>query len=136
MADSYHGSFQRSSPLRAQDENELIKAFKEELLLERDLEKAKRELVEACHDYNLYDAFKVIDRDNKGFASAFDIKDACLSTYGLDLPEVTIEDIELFMVRYDKNNDRKIRFSEFSAAFSPLDSYLHQKLQLRRAESF
>jgi hypothetical protein len=40
------------------------------------LEKAKIDLVESCHDFNLFDAFKIIDKDSKGYATIYDIKDA------------------------------------------------------------
>jgi hypothetical protein len=32
------------------------------------------------------DAFRVIDRDGKGYATLYDIKDACDLPSGLDLP--------------------------------------------------
>jgi hypothetical protein len=59
----------------------LIKAFKEQLLIERDLEKAKIDLFESCSDFNLFDAFKIIDSQGKGYVFSYDIKDACASSY-------------------------------------------------------
>ena len=38
----------KSSPLRPREEDELIKAFREQLILERELEKAKIDLIEFC----------------------------------------------------------------------------------------
>jgi len=55
----------------------LVKAFKEQLLLDRDLEKAKADIFDSCPDFNLFDAFKAIDPISKGYATALDIKDAC-----------------------------------------------------------
>ena len=40
-------------------------------------------------------------------------------------------DIDLFMARYDKNGDKKLLFSEFTKAFTPLDDYYSQKLNHR-----
>ncbi len=63
--------------MRPQDEDELVRAFKEQLILDRDLEKAKIDLLDSCLDFNLYDAFRVIDKMGRSEASIFDIKDAC-----------------------------------------------------------
>lgn len=46
------------------------------MILDRDLEKAKIDLLDSCPDFNLYDAFRVIDRDGKSYATVYDIKDA------------------------------------------------------------
>jgi hypothetical protein len=34
-----------------------------------------------------------------------------------------MEDVDLFMMRYDKNQDKKLLFSEFAKAFTPIDEY-------------
>ena len=64
----------------------MVKAFKEQLLLDRDLEKAKIDIFDSCPDFNLFDAFKVIDPISKSYATALDIKDACDDPNRLDLP--------------------------------------------------
>ena len=43
---------------------------------------------------------------------------------------MTQEDVELFIARYDRDNDRKISFLEFSMAFSPIDPFYKEKLVL------
>jgi len=35
----------------------------------------------------------------------------------------TLEELELYLKRYDKNQDNRIRFSEFCDSFSPVDPY-------------
>ena len=40
-------------------------------------------------------------------------------------------EIELFMARYDKNNDKKLLFSEFTKAFTPRDDFYQSKVQSR-----
>jgi len=54
----------------------------------------------------------------------------------LDIANITKDDIELYMGRYDKNSDRRIRFSEFSASFSPCDPYFKDKLESRKATDY
>lgn len=49
----------------------------------------------------------------------------------MDLQDVKLGDIDLFMARYDKNNDKKLLFSEFTKAFTPLDDYYSSKLNHR-----
>ena len=63
-----------------------MKAFKEQIILERDLEKSKIDLIETCPDFNLFDAFRMIDRDAKGYVTTFDLKQAFESPDTLDLP--------------------------------------------------
>ena len=41
------------------------------------------------------------------------------------------EELELFVKRYDKNNDLRLRFSEFCDAFTPLDNYYSTLLNRR-----
>ena len=72
--------------MRPEDEGILVKAFKEQLILDRDLEKAKQDLFDSCSDFNLFDAFKIIDPYSKSYATALDIKDACDDPKRLDLP--------------------------------------------------
>ena len=63
--------------MNKKDENELVKAFREQLILEREIEKAKIDLIESCFDFNLFDAFRLVDRDGKGYATAYDLYGAC-----------------------------------------------------------
>jgi hypothetical protein len=44
-----------------------------------------------------------------------------------------MEEIELFMTRYDRTHDRRLTFSEFSDAFLPMDSYYAHGLNRRSA---
>lgn len=49
------------------------------------------------------------------------------------MPHIKMEDIELFVVRYDKDHDRRLKFSEFSYAFTPLDPFYNNKVSDRKA---
>lgn len=54
----------------------LLKALKEQIILERDLEKAKIDMIDTCPDFNLFDAFRLIDKSAKGYIAAYELKDA------------------------------------------------------------
>jgi hypothetical protein len=40
------------------------------------------------------------------------------------------------MGRYDKNGDRKVRFSEFCGSFAPLDSLWNSRVMARNAAPY
>lgn len=108
------------------DEDQLVDSLKQQISIERDLESAKAALVDRP-DFNLFDAFRIFDFDNRGYITRVDLK-LGLNDLGL-FP--TQEDIELFFARYDTNQDSRIRFSEFCKAFEPQDSYLASILNRR-----
>jgi Ca2+-binding EF-hand superfamily protein len=85
-----------------------VLALREQIALERELEDAKIRLVHR-HDFNLFDAFRVFDQDDRGSITFHDIK------YGLNDIGVSAsnEEIELYIARYDLNKDNRIRFTEF-----------------------
>jgi hypothetical protein len=65
----------RYSPMRVSDESELVRAFKEQIALENELEDAKNRLA-LQPDFNLPDAFDLLDRYNLGSLSANDLSDS------------------------------------------------------------
>ena len=52
---------------------------------------------------------------------------------GMDLPDVSPQEITLFFIRYDKDRDGLLRFSEFTQAFLPLDDATSAVLEARNA---
>ncbi len=120
LKESMTSTLRASSPIRKQpllrleEEDELVRALREQISIEKELDNAKISLAQR-HDFNLYDAFRIFDIDSRGYISYSDIK-ASLNDIGV-FP--TVEDVELFIKRYDKNNDRVLRFSEFCDAFTP-----------------
>jgi Ca2+-binding EF-hand superfamily protein len=86
--------------------------------LERELENAKI-LLAQTPDFNIFDSFRIFDMDSRGWISLTDLK--------LGLNEIGVypdtEELTLFFKRYDKDEDGRLRFSEFSDAFTPLDNY-------------
>lgn len=132
LKESQASILRASSPIRKQpllrleEEDELVRALREQISLEKELENAKINLVQR-HDFNNYDAFRIFDLNANGYISYSELKSG-LNDIGI-FPSV--EELELFIKRYDKNNDRRLRFSEFADAFSPLDNYYASLLNKR-----
>jgi Ca2+-binding EF-hand superfamily protein len=59
----------------------------------------------------------MVDANNNGFVTASEIVDS-LGSFGI---YVNRDDVYLFVKRYDRNNDGKLRYSEFCDAFNPKD---------------
>lgn len=118
----------RRSPMRIDDESELVRGFKEQIALENELEDAKNKLA-LQPDFNLPDAFDLLDRHMFSSLSATELSDS-LALNGV----YTIsEDVFLFVKRYDRNGDGRISYAEFSDAFMPKSASISTSLQLRRA---
>lgn len=118
----------RRSPMRIDDESELVRGFKEQIALENELEDAKNRLA-LQPDFNLPDAFDLLDRHAFSTLSATELSDS-LAVNGV----YTIsEDVFLFIKRYDRNGDGRVNYAEFSDAFMPKSASISTSLQLRRA---
>jgi Ca2+-binding EF-hand superfamily protein len=79
-------------------------------------------------DFNLIDAFRIFDLQGKGWISASEIKE------GLEVFNVfaNSEDIYFFLKRYDKDEDGRLKYSEFCDAFLPTDAF-HASLLAKKA---
>lgn len=95
--------------------------------LERALERAKVDL-SLRTDFNLIDAFRIFDTEGKGWISPQEIKQ------GLEIFNyfANAEDITYFFSRYDKDEDGRIKYSEFCDAFLPTDAF-HASLLAKKA---
>lgn len=114
MPPSHSSPSRRYSPLKADDENELVRAFKEQINLENELEDAKNRLA-LQPDFNLPDAFDLLDKNLFGSLSATELSDS-LASNGI---YTVSEDVYLFVKRYDRNYDGRLNYSEFSEAMMP-----------------
>jgi hypothetical protein len=65
----------RRSPMRYDDESELVRGFKEQISLENELEDAKNKLA-LQPDFNLPDAFDLLDRHMFSSLSATELSDS------------------------------------------------------------
>lgn len=79
-------------------------------------------------DFNLFDAFRLFDKYNIGHFYASELEDG-LNRIGVYAPR---SQVTLFFKKYDKNNDGKIRFSEFADALTPLDKIYKDHLERKR----
>ena len=95
---------------------------------ERLVEHAKVKCVEHT-DFNLFDAFKLFDVMAKGSLTYAELSTGLTTSLGL-IP--TLEELELFFNRYDKDKDGRLRFSEFCDAFVPQDKNYAQLLNQRQ----
>ena len=60
--------------MKQDDEEELVRAFKEQISLEKELEDAKNRL-SLQSDFNLTDAFSMIDANNNGWVDKYELVD-------------------------------------------------------------
>lgn len=58
-----------NGPLNAEDERDLVQLFYEMIMNEKELEQAKMALAE-CADFNLVDAFSILDAKSLGWVTA------------------------------------------------------------------
>jgi Ca2+-binding EF-hand superfamily protein len=114
--------------LKRDDEEELVRSFKEQIKLEQELEDAKIRLAQES-DFNLLDAFQMIDNGAKGYITASELIESLaeLGSYAHK------DDVNLFVRRYDRDSDGRIKYSEFCAAFTPKSTHYSSTLNLRKA---
>jgi hypothetical protein len=108
-------------------DDHLFNIFKTQLEFQTRIERAKVAL-SLKTDFNLIDAFRIFDRNGLGVATSYDFK-AGLAELGL---QVSDQELGLFMKRFDKDGDLKLRYSEFCDAFLPSDTF-HGSLLAKKA---
>lgn len=79
----------------------------------------------------MFDAFRIFDINSFGYITLSDLKSG-LNDIGI-FP--SYEELELFVKRYDKNYDNKLRFTEFCDAFTPIDNYYASLLNKRTSNN-
>ena len=94
----------------------LLKAVQDIIALERELEQFKVSLAK-CGDFNLIDAFGVIDKEGRGYVTASELHDV-LTEFNLT---VGLDDCRLLFQRYNREQDGAFKYSEFADAFFPFD---------------
>ena len=122
------GPLIRQSPLNNEQEDELITVFKDIVNHERDSELAKIRLAQQS-DFNLMDAFQMIDLESKGWITAPQLLDN-LQSFGCFCHK---DDIYTFVRKYDQDSDGRMLYSDFCDAFTPRDSYYVSQLSNKQA---
>lgn len=94
--------------------------FKDIIFLERDLESAKVELA-LKPDFNLIDAFKMLDMEDRGYISHQDLAVKLHRYFEIDTLSLHGEEnLYLFMKRFDPSMSGRLTFAELCRAFTPI----------------
>lgn len=110
------GTAPRRHNLKFDEEEQFISAIREYIRLELEVDEAKARLA-AQPDFNLMDAYQMLDKFSKGWVTAPEIVEA-LGDLGMHPHR---DDVFLFVRRFDKDGDGRILYSDFCDAFSPSD---------------
>ena len=108
---------------------QLMEIFRSQLLLEKRIERVKIDL-SLRTDFNLIDTFRIFDTQGKGWVTPEEIR-AGLTSNVFNLA-VSSRDIALYMSRYDRDRDGRLRYSEFCDSFLPIDPF-HASLLAKKA---
>lgn len=84
------------------------------------MENLKQKLVLECEDFNTIDAFRFIDQEGNGAVTPQEIIRFLNNEYGNTI-QFDINDLNLFVQRFDKNDRQKLKYSEFCTSFAPLN---------------
>jgi len=93
-----------------------VSAFRELIRMETDVDDYKMR-IGSQPDFNLMDAFNMLDKTSKGWVTASEILEV-LGEHG-SYPHK--DEVYLFVRRYDRDGDSRLLFLEFCDAFTPYD---------------
>eukprot|EP00826_Nyctotherus_ovalis_P063024 TRINITY_DN9204_c0_g2_i3.p1 TRINITY_DN9204_c0_g2~~TRINITY_DN9204_c0_g2_i3.p1 ORF type:complete len:438 (-),score=115.70 TRINITY_DN9204_c0_g2_i3:197-1510(-) len=112
----YEAASHKEVPQEKYSANEFAPIIKEQLRIESQLEKDKAALLKQS-DFNLMDAFRMIDNKDKCFVTLSEFGEAFkrLGVQGND------SSIEMLYKRYNKDCDGKFQFSDFCEMMLPKD---------------
>ena len=110
------------------EEQELVRAFRELIRLETEVDDYKMR-IGSQPDFNLLDAFNMLDKTSKGWVTAGEILDV-LGEHG-SFPHR--DEVYLFVRRYDRDGDGRLLYSEFRDAFTPYDQSVACQIERRPA---
>jgi Ca2+-binding EF-hand superfamily protein len=80
-------------------------------------------------DFNIEDAFRIFDVDEKGYIGFREIEEA----YNLFSLYPKKEELELLLKKYDKDQDGKLNYLEFTNCLKPKDKNYASLLLNRKA---
>jgi len=104
------------SPLTVSEESELVSIFFQQINLARDLDAVIKDLSLRA-DFNLIDAFRMFDIDDKGYVNELDFEETLVE---LGIRPVR-DEISLLFKHYSSTGERRLRYSEFNELFTPKD---------------
>ena len=94
----------------------------------RRLEDRRIRLVQTSEEFNLPDAFGLLDKNGYGGLTQIEFRDAMI-ILGLKPDRVAMDRVYLFFRRYNNDQNDNLRYSEFSQAVCPLDQKYSYKLR-------
>jgi len=100
--------------LKEIEENQLARALKEQVDVDRELENLKNELA-LRSDFNLLDAFRFFDQEGRGFITKTELRFG-FNEFGL---YPTSDEVYLIMRKYDTDNDGLLRYADFAEMITP-----------------
>lgn len=118
----------QSKTLGPVGEQELISVLKQQVDLDREIERAKVSLT-LMPDFNLHDAFQIFDELNKASISSYDLEKALnrLRVYAAS------DESDLIVRHFSKGGSR-LNFVEFSLIFQSRDPEYERRLSIRPRE--
>lgn len=104
----------KSSRFERNSREALLSALTDFIKLEKEVEQQKVDL-SILEDFNLIDAFGLLDINGKGYVTATELREALLDL-GL---RCNIDETHLILKRYSSIGDGKLKYSDFTDAFMP-----------------
>lgn len=115
------------SILPREEENFFMRCLHEIIMLEKDLELRK---IGMClrEDFNLIDAFGILDEDGKGNLNPIELHTA-LAKLNVKASQ---DDCSLLFHRCNREVDGLLKYSEFTSTFMPVDQHYARQLGSKR----
>ena len=83
----------------------LVDKLKDHIVLQREIERTRGQLVEEHMDFNLYDAWEGLDKHRKGFLTPLDLTESLEDINALGMPDQAKESsVNLFLSVYGKTD--------------------------------
>ena len=117
----------------------LIDKIKDHVILQREIDRTRCQLVDEHLDFNLYDAWDALDKYRKGFLTPLDLAECLEDVNTLGMPQYAKESsVNIFLSVYGKTQSNcRFRFADFTEAVGPiLNPYLLKILTSRKASGF
>lgn len=73
----------------------------------------------------------MLDQSGKGFITPLELRDELQEMSGISF---SIDEIELFFERYNKQHDSKLRYTDYTLAFMPMDDHYARLQGMKRMQ--
>eukprot|EP00825_Cyclidium_porcatum_P034670 TRINITY_DN3643_c0_g1_i11.p1 TRINITY_DN3643_c0_g1~~TRINITY_DN3643_c0_g1_i11.p1 ORF type:complete len:379 (-),score=51.29 TRINITY_DN3643_c0_g1_i11:291-1427(-) len=127
---SMRKSPEKISPMKGNEEEQLVKALQQMIRIDREIEEIKQKLAQKT-DFNLFDAFQLFDYKQNGRITKLETQKS-LNDMGIYPND---EEMYLLFKFLDNDNDLLIRYAEFVQAILPKDT-LYAKILKDRISQF